>query len=134
MDMPYTKNIRVRDLLGLYTVSCDIVFCGDITLWEDTTFLILASDTECNYSVKALDFSFLNLPIIDIMPVVVHDKLSRLVVEVNLYYNCYTCNDCIYKKNGRCTFSKEGFDLDHSTILEGCEFWKDKWNTGLFRP
>lgn len=131
MEIPYTKKIRVRDLIGL--AFCDIAFCTDITLWEDTTFLILASDQDCNYSIKALDFSFLNLPIIDIMPVVNHDE-PKLVVEVDLDYNCYTCSDCIYNKNSRCTFSEEGCDLDRSTIAEGCEFWKDRWNTDLYRP
>lgn len=129
METPYTKKIRVRDLLGLCT-GCNIAFCTDITLWEDTTFLILISDQDCSYSIKTLDYSFLNLPITDIMPAVIHDN-PRLVVEVDLNYNCYTCSDCIYNRHGRCTFSEEGFDIDNDTLLKGCEFWKDKWNTDL---
>ena len=64
MDIKGSNPIKVRDLLKI--TNYPLVFVFDVTNWEDTIYLILESDEECNYPTQLVSDKLLNCIITDI--------------------------------------------------------------------
>lgn len=77
MDIKDSNPIKVRDLLKI--TNYPLVFVCDVTNWEDTTYLILESNEECNYPIHLISDTLLDCTVTDIAVGKIGDRSVQIV-------------------------------------------------------
>lgn len=69
--------IKVKDFLKI--TNYPLVFVCDVTNWEDTTYLILESNEECNYPIHLVSDTLLDCTVTDIAVGKIGDRPVQIV-------------------------------------------------------